>query len=421
MKKLSIITLLLLMGLLVACNPDKGLEQDPPIIEEEDTTPPIITLLGGDEVIVVVGDHYYEYGAEVTDDVDSDLIVTISGEVNTEEYGTYDITYTAVDSSGNVATPVTRTVIVGNRRPGIMSSYTYEYYDRVGINVSVLDFMDSFDTLFAYLYQEDTLVDTIELENGGNSFEFTGLEEGVDYTYYVAGSYDLGEGLGTRPFGIDPISVGTYRDIPESLRETVGDDRLFDALKDIIHLPYDQTNAVITNRMILEVAKVDTELIVGSAYLTEDNYVFVDGYVTEAYDNFDLKGVDARGHDVTFDQIPGVCCFPMTVKIGYSGSSVNIVLHEFGHSIDLVLLYGLSFEEEFLSIHFAEKELIFPGDDYMDYPEEYFAESFAYYYDSESSNTYLLEHAPQTHAFIESLVKRYQALYGEEYTRSLGE
>lgn len=409
------------MGILAGCHSDQDVKDNHPPIIEEDTTPPVITLLGCDEVIVVIGDNYYEYGAEVVDNEDTDLNVVITGEVNTDEYGVYERTYNAVDSSGNEADPVTRTIIVGNRRPGIMSSYTYEYYDRVGISVSVLDFMDSFDTLFAYLYQGDILLDTIELENGGNSFEFTGLEEGIDYTYYVAGTYDLGDALGTREFTIDPISVGTYRDIPETLRNSIGDDRLFDALKNLIHLPYDQTNKVITNRMIQEVAKVDTELVVGSAYLTDDNYIFIDGYVTAAYDNFDLIGLDARGLDVTFDQVPGVCCFPMTVKIGYSGSSVNIVLHEFGHSIDLVLLLGLSYQEEFLGIHVAEKELVFPGDDYMDYPEEYFAESFAYYYDSDSSNSYLLEHAPQTHAFIESLVKRYQTLYGEEFTRDLGE
>ncbi len=52
-------------------------------------------------------------GATATDDKDGDLTSKIetSGNVDTKKAGTYKITYTVKDSSGNVAT-VTRTVIV---------------------------------------------------------------------------------------------------------------------------------------------------------------------------------------------------------------------------------------------------------------------------------------------------------------------
>ena len=77
-----------------------------------DTTPPIITLNGDNPTIVEVGTPYSEAGATVTDDNDTGLSAEITGTVNTGVVGSYTLTYNAVDSSGNAADPVTRTVNV---------------------------------------------------------------------------------------------------------------------------------------------------------------------------------------------------------------------------------------------------------------------------------------------------------------------
>lgn len=60
-----------------------------------------------------VGDTYEEPGATATDDVDGNVTdnIKVSGEVNTDKAGTYEVVYTVSDEAGNEAT-ATREVIV---------------------------------------------------------------------------------------------------------------------------------------------------------------------------------------------------------------------------------------------------------------------------------------------------------------------
>jgi pimeloyl-ACP methyl ester carboxylesterase len=77
-----------------------------------DTTAPVLTLNGPATLSLWVGSVYTEQGATVFDEGDPNCQVVISGTVNTAVAGTYVVTYTATDASGNVATPLTRTVTV---------------------------------------------------------------------------------------------------------------------------------------------------------------------------------------------------------------------------------------------------------------------------------------------------------------------
>jgi Ca2+-binding RTX toxin-like protein len=79
-----------------------------------DTTAPVITLLGSDPVVAPLGGYYTDAGAIAFDLVDGDLtaaIVTVN-PVDTSIAGTYTITYDVIDSHGNAAAQVTRTVEV---------------------------------------------------------------------------------------------------------------------------------------------------------------------------------------------------------------------------------------------------------------------------------------------------------------------
>jgi len=80
-----------------------------------DTTAPVITLNGAATINLNVGDTYTEQGATATDNVDGDISanIVIGGDVvNTNNAGTYAVTYNVSDAAGNAATQVTRTVIV---------------------------------------------------------------------------------------------------------------------------------------------------------------------------------------------------------------------------------------------------------------------------------------------------------------------
>jgi hypothetical protein len=79
-----------------------------------DTIKPVVTLIGSSTIRVKVGETYTEPGMNVSDNYDSanQIQQTITGSVNISTIGTYTLTYTARDSSGNISLPVSRTIIV---------------------------------------------------------------------------------------------------------------------------------------------------------------------------------------------------------------------------------------------------------------------------------------------------------------------
>lgn len=82
-----------------------------------DTTAPVITLNGAENITLVIGQSYTERGATITDNyITNNLFytapATVSGTVDTATLGTYTITYSGTDESGNAATEITRTVTV---------------------------------------------------------------------------------------------------------------------------------------------------------------------------------------------------------------------------------------------------------------------------------------------------------------------
>lgn len=76
-----------------------------------DVTAPVITLNGENTVTVFQDTSYVELGATATDDRDTNVSVSISGNVDSATLGSYTITYTATDTASNSAT-VQRTINV---------------------------------------------------------------------------------------------------------------------------------------------------------------------------------------------------------------------------------------------------------------------------------------------------------------------
>lgn len=79
-----------------------------------DTTPPAIALLGAADLTVECGVAFNDPGAVVTDVCEGTLPAIVTGSVNTAAPGNYTLVYAASDSSGNVATTVTRVVRVAD-------------------------------------------------------------------------------------------------------------------------------------------------------------------------------------------------------------------------------------------------------------------------------------------------------------------
>ena len=74
-------------------------------IIKEDKTPPEISLNGNETVYVTVGNKYNDQGAKAIDNCDEDLSssIKVEGSVDTNNVGTYTITYSVADLSGNTS------------------------------------------------------------------------------------------------------------------------------------------------------------------------------------------------------------------------------------------------------------------------------------------------------------------------------
>ncbi|MBE1286482.1 MAG: DUF5011 domain-containing protein [Alteromonadaceae bacterium] len=100
-------------------------------VQVVDNVAPAITLNGPSTVTIEVGSDYSDAGATSLDNVDGIVTPNSASTVNTNIPGTYTITFSMTDSSGNVAQPVTRTVIVVSPNtviePGDLTWGKHEY------------------------------------------------------------------------------------------------------------------------------------------------------------------------------------------------------------------------------------------------------------------------------------------------------
>jgi hypothetical protein len=83
------------------------------VIKQTNTNPPVITLIGS------VFDRwqknqgvYQDPGARVVDTEDKEVSIQVKGKVDSNKAGYYFLTYTATDSDGNRAKPVTRVILI---------------------------------------------------------------------------------------------------------------------------------------------------------------------------------------------------------------------------------------------------------------------------------------------------------------------
>ncbi|MBI3119468.1 MAG: DUF5011 domain-containing protein, partial [Candidatus Hydrogenedentes bacterium] len=101
------------------------------IVHVVDTTAPVIALNGDPEVTVECSTEYVDAGATALDQCDGDVPVDVtveeiitkaaSASVDTSHVADYLLTYTAQDSAGNAALPVTRLVHVVDTTPPVLT------------------------------------------------------------------------------------------------------------------------------------------------------------------------------------------------------------------------------------------------------------------------------------------------------------
>jgi hypothetical protein len=157
-----------------------------------DTTKPVISLIGGSDeaVILELGNTYEEPGFTVMDNYDNDITnkVVITSNINPNVVGTYTVTYTATDSSGNIAT-LTRTVIVRDTTAPTVTFGTNgnsAYAKNASSTVNVADKGEINLTSLKYVWTNSTQAPLIEQFN--NSFtndEQVNAPAGLNGVYYL--------------------------------------------------------------------------------------------------------------------------------------------------------------------------------------------------------------------------------------------
>lgn len=110
-------------------------EQEIKNVVVEDITAPTISF-SDDIYYVEIGKYTAPEEPTIIDNCDAELQIEKTGEVNAEKSGTYEISYTATDQSGNT-TAKTQTVIVNTKNTGVIyltfddgpSEHTYRLLD----------------------------------------------------------------------------------------------------------------------------------------------------------------------------------------------------------------------------------------------------------------------------------------------------
>lgn len=107
-----------------------------------DTKAPTIKLNGKDTIYLYINQEYNEEGATANDNYDGNISTQIitSGKVNSSQFGSYQITYTAKDTSGNTTTIIRNIIVIDYNSPKIflngnttMNVYLNEDYIEPGV------------------------------------------------------------------------------------------------------------------------------------------------------------------------------------------------------------------------------------------------------------------------------------------------
>jgi Pro-Pro endopeptidase len=186
-------------------------------------------------------------------------------------------------------------------------------------------------------------------------------------------------------------------------------------LGELILLPEGRFNELEAIEMIKRLDLIHPQLI---DLLVNNNIhiKFFAGQLTDEPTAAHLKGIKPRGYSEDgplWDDVPGIGGSKLVLaKIGHSEKgmghgAINLELHELAHTIDKYIYYGVRYDQEFQRIWGAETEALFPNNPYLNnYPEEYFAEVFAYYYLSPVSRSFLMQKAPLTYRYLVQLEQR---------------
>ncbi|MBS4176633.1 anthrax toxin lethal factor-related metalloendopeptidase [Lederbergia citrea] len=180
-------------------------------------------------------------------------------------------------------------------------------------------------------------------------------------------------------------------------------------IKDIVVVPESDFNEYEASKIINRIDHLPVSIL-QEIKRNKIKVVLFEGKLTDNESVAHLKGRNPRGYPETiiWDDVPGIGgSKQIFVKIGSSEKgkghgSVNLEYHEIAHSLHHYVYNDI--DVDIKSVWELEAPILFPGQHYfLDYEEEYFAESFAYYFFSPETRNELKQHAPKTYTLLSRL------------------
>ena len=222
-----------------------------------DTIAPEISLIGDDPQSINIGDPYAELGATALDSFEGDLtseIVIDAAAVDTSMIGSYPVTYTVADSSGN-ETQVTRTVTVGDPNAPVITL--------LGDDPQVIELGDPYVELGA------TALDDVEGDITGDIvIDASAVDTSKVGSYEV--TYDVSDSSGNASQAIRTVDV---IDVNGPVISLLGDDpqviRLLDPYVELGATALDDGDGDVSGSIVIDASGVDTSTV-GTYQVTYD-------------------------------------------------------------------------------------------------------------------------------------------------------
>ncbi len=159
------------------------------IINVVDSTLPSIHLTGEGIVNIVIGNEYVELGATLIDNYDTELVLTVLGEVDTDIIAEYVLEYFTEDLSGNRSESIFRTINVGVifAEFEVLPLLTTEDditptndYDFTGTTITELIIVDGKGYIYSAAFQgyKSTITYMIGIDLDGNLTGYITLTQG---------------------------------------------------------------------------------------------------------------------------------------------------------------------------------------------------------------------------------------------------
>ncbi|MBI9107528.1 MAG: DUF5011 domain-containing protein [Spirochaetales bacterium] len=233
-----------------------------------DVVSPIISLIGDNPMQVAFEGVFTDPGATVTDNLDGSWTVLSDDTVDTNTAGDYVLTYNAVDSDGNAATPVIRTVTVAPP-PELSRVYLYTDYptinDYATLDISASDFIlsrQSGEAVFTAVIEEydndqNYLIHTVP--SGYQRHDWVEIQPGE----YTATFYQVQADIDSARTTMDGATDETW-----------------------------YTDIALTVPVLQLQGDASVTITVGSSFTDPGAFVKDWGITTDVYANVDLDGLD---------------------------------------------------------------------------------------------------------------------------------